>query len=241
MTPLFPTAAGQPGPCFFGMVSLLVSACFCSLATGETAGPEKFSDEVEALARRKTPAPGHVLLVGSSTLRMWESAAKDLAPRPVENRGFGGSETEDQLFYFDRLLGGLEPAMVVWYCGSNDISHRKPVGAILARTREWLTQFRTRHPAVPVLLVTVMRAPQKKRENLLAAVDGVNEGYQEMVRDLPGVYGVDINPPLEVRPGEPREELYQSDGLHLNERGYAEMVKVLRPKIEALWPDGQRP
>ena len=220
---------------------LLLPAWSWLLCAGLAAGPEKFAGEVEALAKRAKPSPGHVLLLGSSTIRLWAMAPADLAPLTVENRGFGGSRTEDQLFYFDRLLEGLEPAVVVWYCGSNDINERKPVGTILRQTREWVAKFQAKQPGVPVLLVTAMRAPQKKRENLLAAVDGVNEGYQEMVRDLPGVYGVDINPPLEVRPGEPREELYQSDGLHLNERGYAEMVKVLRPKIEALWPDGQRP
>ncbi|NBR46277.1 MAG: hypothetical protein EBT68_04070 [Verrucomicrobia bacterium] len=213
---------------------LLSAAWGWLLCATAVAGPEKFAGEVDALTNKPKPAPGHVLLVGSSTIRMWRSAAADLAPLPVENRGFGGSRTEDQLFYFDRLLDGLEPGLVVWYCGSNDVTEKKPVGTILRQTREWLAKFRARYPDVPVLLVKVMRAPQKKREKLLAAVDGVNRGYEEMVRGRSGVQWVDINPPLEVRPGEPREDLYQSDGLHLNERGYAEMVKVLRPRIEEL-------
>ena len=211
------------------------------LCAAAVAGPEKFAGEVDALTKKPKPAPGHVLLVGSSTLRMWGSAAADLAPLAVENRGFGGSRTEDQLFYFDRLLDGLEPGLVVWYCGSNDVTEKKPVGTILRQTREWLARFRARHPEVPVLLVKVMRAPQKKREKLLAAVDGVNRGYEGIGRDLSGVHEIDINPPLEVRPGEPREDLYQPDGLHLNERGYAEMVKVLRPRIEELSRPARHP
>ena len=186
------------------------------LCAAAVAGPEKFAGEVDALTKKPKPAPGHVLLVGSSTLRMWGSAAADLAPLAVENRVFGGSRTEDQLFYFDRLLDGLEPGLVVWYCGSNDVTEKKPVGTILRQTREWLARFRARHPEVPVLLVKVMRA-------------------------LSGVHEIDINPPLEVRPGEPREDLYQPDGLHLNERGYAEMVKVLRPRIEELSRPARHP
>lgn len=110
-------------------------------------GPEKFAGEVDGLVQRGQPAPGHVLLVGSSTMRLWKTAAADLAPLPIENRGFGGSHTEDQLFYFDRLMAGLEPAVVVWYCGSNDVNAGKEPERIYGKPGSgWTSSARSIRP-----------------------------------------------------------------------------------------------
>lgn len=80
--------------------------------------------------------------------------------------------------------------------------------------------------------MTVMRGPQKKRDHRIEAVDAVNRGYLQIIREFHGVTEADINPVLEHAPGDPRKDYYRSDGLHLNERGYAEMVKVVRPRVE---------
>ncbi len=45
--------------------------------------------------RESPPAPGGVLFVGSSSIRMWDTLARDFPGVPVVRRGFGGSAMAD--------------------------------------------------------------------------------------------------------------------------------------------------
>jgi hypothetical protein len=59
--------------------------------------------------QRKHPAPkGAVVFAGSSTIRLWGSLARDMAPLPTIRRRFGGAKVNDgspnrSLFRFDRV------------------------------------------------------------------------------------------------------------------------------------------
>ena len=221
-------------------VSLSIFLCisFCSWAvpgTGVVVGTNKYTAEVAKFALQTVPAPGGVLLVGSSNFRKWTNAVTDLAPLPVTNRAFGGSQTSHQLMFFDQVVPPCRPGLVVWYCGSNDIKGKKDAASILGRTEEWISRVKQMDSATAVLLVSVIRAPQKHRDGQVAVVDAVNRGYEEIARSKEGVFYVDVNPALQSPTGESRAELYISDGLHLNGEGYHQMTTLLKPAIEKHW------
>ena len=98
----------------------------------------KFESEIEGFSQSTPPAPGGVLLVGSSTFKRWTNAVTDLAPLPVTNRAFGGSQTSHQLMFFEQVVPPCRPQLIVWYCGSNDIKGKKEPQSVLQRTEEWL-------------------------------------------------------------------------------------------------------
>ena len=221
-------------------VSLSIFLCisFCSWAvpgTGVVVGTNKYTAEVAKFALQPVPAPGGVLLVGSSNFRKWTNAVTDLAPLPVTNRAFGGSQTSHQLMFFDQVVPPCRPGLVVWYCGSNDIKGKKDAASILGRTEEWISRVKQMDSATAVLLVSVIRAPQKHQDGQVAVVDAVNGGYEEIARSKEGVFYVDVNPALQSPTGESRAELYISDGLHLNGEGYHQMTTLLKPAIEKHW------
>ncbi len=221
-------------------VSLSIFLCisFCSWAvpgTGVVVGTNKYTAEVAKFALQPVPAPGGVLLVGSSNFRKWTNAVTDLAPLPVTNRAFGGSQTSHQLMFFDQVVPPCRPGLVVWYCGSNDIKGKKDATSILERTEEWISRVKQMDSAAAVLLVSVIRAPQKHRDGQVAVVDAVNRGYEEITRSKGEVFYVDVNPALQSPTGESRAELYISDGLHLNGEGYQQMTTLLKPAIEKHW------
>ncbi len=124
---------------------------------------------------------------------------------------------------------------MVWYCGSNDINDGQSPETILSRTREWVERTQQAVPQVQILLVSIMRSPQKKRDNRLAAVDMVNQGLRIFSEKTHGVFYVDVNPGFQSSAGEPQADLYVEDGLHLNSEGYRRMNKILRPAIEKHW------
>jgi hypothetical protein len=195
----------------------------------------KFADEVGRFASLPSPAQGGVLLVGSSTFKRWTNAVTDLAPLPVTNRAFGGSQTSHQLMFFDQVVPPCRPQLIVWYCGSNDIKGKKDPASVLERTEEWLDKVKKLDPSTQVLLVSIHRSPQKRKDGQIEGVDTVNRGYQELSKKREGVFYVDVNSALETESGEPKTELYVEDGLHLNLNGYAKMTALLKPAIEAHW------
>lgn len=195
----------------------------------------KYLDEVAKLATAPAPASGGILMVGSSIFRKWASCAQDLAPLPVTNRGFGGSQTRDQLLFFDQIVPSSRASVVVWYCGSNDVNAKKSPEAILQNTKEWIDRTRSALPHARILLVSVIRAPQKREDGKLSQVDAVNQGLLALSESLKGVDYIDVNPALETASGAPIAECYVEDHLHLAPAGYRRMTSVLKPAIEKRW------
>jgi hypothetical protein len=195
----------------------------------------RFAKDVAQLAAAPAPAPGGILMVGSSIFRKWTTCTNDLAPLPVVNRAFGGSETPDQLFFFDQIVPSSHASLVVWYCGSNDVNDKTASAKILQNTADWIQRTQTALPQVRILLVSVIRAPQKRDAGLLAQVDEVNHGLVKLAGSLPNVAYADVNPSLESPTGESVMECYVQDKLHLTPEGYRRMTSVLRPVIEKEW------
>src|ERR1043166_4856375 len=87
-----------------------------------------FEKEILAFeASDKTnPPPKHaVLFIGSSSIRMWKTLARDFPDLRVINRGFGGSQIVDSIYFADRIVMPYEPDVIVFYAGGNDINAGK--------------------------------------------------------------------------------------------------------------------
>jgi len=199
------------------------------------AAKNKYAAEVAKLAAAPAPAPGGILMVGSSIFRKWTNCAEKLAPLPVTDRAFGGSQTKDQLFFFDQIVPSSRAALVVWYCGSNDVNAKKTPDYVLDNTKQWIGKTRAALPQAHILLVSTIRAPQKRAAGLLAQVDEVNKKLIQLAGSIPDVTYADVNPALETASGEPVMECYVGDKLHLTQEGYRRMTSVLRPVMEREW------
>jgi len=213
----------------------LAVGCLIHGAGSEPATGSKYTAEVAKLAAAPAPAPGGILMVGSSIFRKWTNCVSDLAPLPVRNRAFGGSQTKDQLFFFDQIVPSSRAALVVWYCGSNDLNAKGTPDSILQNTREWIGRTHAALPQARILIVSVIRSPQKREKGVLAQVDQTNQKLVQLAGSVPGVAYLDVNPALETAAGEPVMECYVSDKLHLTAEGYRRMTSVLRPAMEKEW------
>ena len=211
----------------------------CPLSAQEHPAPAKnnYEDAVAKFALAPAPAPGGVLLVGSSIFRKWTTLSADLAPIPVTNRAFGGSRTGSQLTFFDRVVPSSRAGLVVWYCGSNDIKGGIATAVILDNTKQWIERTRGALPGARVLLVSVIRAIQKREDGQLDEVDEVNAGLRKLAQTMARVDYVDVNPALESASGEATPGCYLADKLHLSPDGYRRLVTVLRPAIEKAYSD----
>jgi lysophospholipase L1-like esterase len=180
------------------------------------------------------------LVVGSSIMEKWARMDADLTPTPVLNHGVSGSQTPEWLpgaatQHWESKVMNQKPKMLVYYCGSNDINARRPAEEILGNAIKFISAFRAIHPDVPVLYLSVIRAPQKRIDGLVAEVDRVNHLVREWCATQRRVVFLDVNPALVDATGNALQaDSFEADQLHLSEVGYRRMAELVRPAVSGL-------
>jgi lysophospholipase L1-like esterase len=177
------------------------------------------------------PPRGAVLFVGSSSIRLWESAEADFPGVTIVRRGFGGSEMADVLHFADRIVLPYAPSAIVLYAGDNDLAAGRTPEQVFADYRDFVKLVRSRLPETRVVYVAVK--PSLARVQLIDAMRRTNALVHGYVARHPGrrLEYVDVFTPMLDASGRPRAELFREDGLHMNARGYALWTELLRPYV----------
>ncbi|MHB1034601.1 MAG: SGNH/GDSL hydrolase family protein [Pirellulales bacterium] len=196
------------------------------------ARPERWENDIRAFEqqdRKAPPAAGQVLFVGSSSIRGWN--LKQSFPKlDALNRGFGGSEIADSVRYADRIIVPYKPRIIVFYAGDNDLAAGKSPAAVLA---DFKALAKTVHAALPktrILFLTIK--PSQARWKLIDRIREANSLVREFIKTDERLIYVDVYQPLLGADGKPRDELFQSDGLHLNAKGYKLWASIVAPYLE---------
>jgi len=177
------------------------------------------------------PRPGVIVFTGSSSVRGWESLKDDMSPLPVINRGFGGSQLDDAVYFANRIVIPYLPSRVVLYSGDNDIANGKSPETVAADFRAFVERLRGSIPGIPVYFLSVKPsiARWKHWENMRKTND--------LIRDFCAkdslLFYVDAASVLLGADGRPDAALFQEDGLHLNAAGYGKWTAVLKPLLAA--------
>ncbi|MEY4940239.1 MAG: hypothetical protein RIQ93_1974 [Verrucomicrobiota bacterium] len=227
-----------PFRCLF-LALWLSGRLLAATAEGDAKRWARFEPEFKAFAaadRAQPPAQGGILFVGSSIFRQWTTVAEQMAPLPVLNRAFGGSQTADQLARFAQVVSPYAPKVIVYYCGSNDLkAGAKPEdpAAIFARFRTFSEKVRAAQPATRLLFVSSTRSPD--RVGRWEQVDHYNALVHAYCAATPHHTFVDINPALVDPEGRPRMDLYKDDRLHFHPPAYVEFTRIIRPVLERVW------
>ena len=218
------------------MIRLILVGLLTLAVWGQGAKPERFAAAIAAFEEQDkvaAPAKGGILFIGSSIFRQWTNVAEQMAPLPVFNRAFGGSQTNDILHYMDRVVLPYEPRMIVYYCGSNDVNAKIPAEEIAGRYFQFVERVHAKLPETKIFYVSINRAPQKKA--FWGVVDAANGMVEKRSQTDTRLGYIDVNPALFDENGEPRVELYKNDGLHFLAPAYAEFAAIIRPVIEKAW------
>ena len=208
----------------------VLAAAFCAPSILEAQRP--FQGEIERmLARDKTSPPPRdgILFIGSSIFRFWTQLNGQMSPLPVFNRAFGGSETQDILDWTDQLVLPYKPRIIVYYCGSNDVSAGRNAEYIVDHTKQFLKVVREKLPNTFVYYTAIQKAPEKK--NRWEVVEAVNREMERYSHEAKNLGFIDLNPVLFDRQGHVREELFLPDQLHFrpDSTAYAEFAQVVKP------------
>ncbi len=209
--------------------TLLFLFCQFILVTLIAQDPLRFEKEVHdlvagdsAINKRKV-----ILFTGSSSIRFWSGLRKDFPNRNVLNRGFGGSEMSDLLYYSESLILKYNPKRIFIYEGDNDINSGKSAEEILANADKLLSLLRAHLPA-KVKIIFISAKPSIARWHLKEKYEEFNRKLMVWTSTRKNVLYADVWTPMLDRTGEVRKDFFIEDNLHMNQLGYSVWATVIR-------------
>ncbi len=223
--------AGAPGSWRLALGGLIFA--LAALAPGQ-ADPSRWETAIARLeaADKESPPPERpVVFVGSSSIRLWDVEAR-FPGLTVLNRGFGGSQIVDSVYYADRIILKYRPRAIVFYAGDNDIAAGKSPQAVVEDFAALLAKIESAQPDCPIFFLSLK--PSLARWALFDQMKEANRRIGALATGHPQLHFVDVAGPMLGPDGRPRSELFVDDGLHLNEAGYTLWTDILRPRLEKL-------
>jgi len=212
-------------------VLILASAGFPNAASAQTAGPA-------AQSAAASPEYGGIVFTGSSIFQFWTHLTEQMAPLPVLNRSIAGTVTQDMLDRIGQLVLPYQPRIVVFYCGSNDISSGEDAAAIIERTKRYIQILRQKSPNTFFFYTSIHKAPEKRTR--WQVVEAVNSEMERFSREASNVGYIDLNPVLFDSGHNVRQNLFLSDGLHFrpDSTAYPEFAQIVKPILIKAWESG---
>jgi lysophospholipase L1-like esterase len=212
----------------FTTIILILSSCVL------TAQERPFAKEIRQFKTEDSlqrPPKNAIVFVGSSSFRMWKDVQQDFPGHKIINRGFGGSSLPHVIEYADEIVIPYKPKQVVIYCGENDFMNDSVTSEIVAN--RFITLHNKLREALPrTNIVYVSMKPSPSRQHLMGKIAAANATIRNFLKKKRQTAYVDIwNRMLDER-GAPRKDLFLSDMLHMNEKGYAIWQKAIRPYLK---------
>lgn len=189
---------------------------------------EKTIAAFEEQDKQSPPAPGGIVFYGSSSIKLWD-LKKSFPNLPAINRGFGGSQMADAAQFVRRAVTPLKPRIVVLYEGDNDLGSRKTPQQVAADFDALLKSLRADLPEAKLVVIGVKPSPS--RWKLIDQQREANRLLAERCQSDKHATFLDVEKPMLGADGQPREELFRADKLHLNEAGYALWNSLLAPLL----------
>ena len=210
---------------------------------GDYPDPQRFEEYIRHIEHQDSISPppsGAVVCTGSSSMRMWQGTMReDLAPLTVILRGFGGSTMHDLLYYADRIVVKYAPRAILVYEGDNDVAAGVSPKKFLKEMRLFVSLIHDKLPATRIYFLSVK--PSLARWSMWPAMKKVNDLMAEECAGDTLLTYIDVATPMLDKEGKPLKDIFISDGLHMNRKGYLIWRKTVRPvlvKREVLPPGG---
>lgn len=213
------------------------------LAAGLYAQPkplkiDRFESTIQAfleIDKTNPPAQGQIEFIGSSIFARWKTLQQQMAPLPVYNRAFGGSRTPEILHYMDKVVLPYAPKIIVYYCGSNDVSDDESATVIADNFKAFAERVHEKLPDTRIYFVSINRAPQKQDKwDVVDAANGIIRAFCERTANMGFI---DVNSALFNAEGKARLELYLPDKLHFLDPAYVEFTKIIKPVLTKAWAE----
>lgn len=213
----------------------IISACENSLlASGSYSyDPDRFDADIrqfEESDSKSFPAKSGILFLGSSSIRQWGPyLMSDMAPLSVIPRGFGGSNMNDALYYTDRIVLPYKPRAIVLYEGENDIDQGVSPKTIALTYKSFVEKVRVELPDCRIYFISIKPTPARWR--MWSKMVEANNLIRQLVEMDDNQFYVDVADAMLNSNGEPKDNIYLGDGIHMTRDGYRIWMDALLPVL----------
>lgn len=193
-----------------------------------------YEEDVKSLERIKESVPYQPELVfyGSSSIRLWRGLNTDFAEYNPINLGFGGSTMAACVWYFDRIMAGLQPKGMVLYAGDNDLGDGRHPEEVFVFFKQLIACIRQKYGNIPVTYISIK--PSIRRFNIIDQIRFTNKIIAEEIERMnDATYFVNIYDSMLDANKYPRRDLFEAEGLHINDKGYALWKSVIDETLAA--------
>lgn len=211
---------------------ILLFACFVQAQESVYTRANLWQKEVDAFLesdKKAFPPKNAVLFYGSSSFRLWTDLANYFPQFKTINRGFGGTQFEDAIYFAKDIALPYKPKLIVVYEGDNDIADGKSVEQVFNDYKTFVALVHKSLPKTRIAFVSIKPSPS--RENFWDKFRQLNTLVKAETEQDKRLAFVNIWNAMLTEDGKAREELYQSDRLHMKPEGYAIWRDALTPII----------
>jgi lysophospholipase L1-like esterase len=177
------------------------------------------------------PAKNAILFVGSSSFTKWTDVASYFPGYSIINRGFGGSTLPDVIRYTYDVILPYQPKQVVIYCGENDLASGDSITAndVVQRFKTLFGIIRQNLPQANIQFVSLKPSPS--RQTLFPKMEAANAAIKTFLKSEKNAGFIDVYHAMLDAKGNPRQELFLEDNLHMKPSGYAIWQKIIQPHL----------
>jgi lysophospholipase L1-like esterase len=216
------------------MVAVRIILAFLFVVqAARAADPLRFAADIaafEAADKTNPPPKNAILFIGSSSIVKWKTLARDFPGHQVINRGFGGSHLSDSVYYFDHIVAPYQPRTIVLFAGSNDINAGKTPEDVFDDFKAFANEVRVALPGSRLDYISITTSPS--RWNDFDKVKQANRLIRDYISHDDRFQFIDVLPAMLGPDGRPNPDIYVSDRLHLNAKGYAIWQSIIGPYLD---------
>lgn len=211
------------------LISLLV--CLNSCTQQQTPAFWKEIQEFKKQDKLNPPQPGQILFTGSSSFALWKDIKEYFPGYQILNRGFGGSSLPDVIRYANEIIFPYQPKQIVLYVGENDFaaSDTVSVPTVVNRFKELFHLIRSKDADVAVAYVSMKPSPSRK--HLLEKFAAANKEIENFLRTEENTVFINVYDKMLEPSGNPLDDIFLEDQLHMNAKGYALWKKEIEPNL----------
>ncbi len=213
------------------------AATFDPVALYGKAAKEKWEETIqkmEAQDRQEKDPENGVLLIGSSSIRLWETASEDLAPFPVIPRGYGGARYSDLAVFIDRIIKPHRFRACVMFVG-NDVTGSKDDRTpeeVRDLVQYILAAIHRHEPQAKVFIVEI--TPTPKRFAAWPQIRQVNAVLRELALTDPNTHFIPTADYYLTADDQPVPKFFREDKLHQTREGYRVWGKIIQRALTDL-------
>jgi len=193
----------------------------------------RFWDDVQTIKQfdKMYNPPAHpILFTGSSSIRKWDDLERTFASYVVLNRGIGGAIVNDITFYLNDIVFPYHPRQIVLYVGENDLpDEASTADSVLHRTERLFHLIRNKLPDVPIVYISMKPSPS--REKFQQKAIEANALIKDFLSKEKQTVFIDVFHAMLTADGKTRPELFVSDMLHMNAKGYQIWKELVEPHL----------